>query len=143
MKSEIRMKVLASAAALMMSVLATYAVARDPSNKLAAPESFATIADADMRSAAIFTELGKVLTHPRCVNCHPAGDRPHQGDRMRLHQPPLSADRTVMACQPCVVQLAIRMRTLNRGAFRDTRNGTSRRAKWHGKARPLRRSASR
>lgn len=89
MKSEIRIKVLASAAALMMSGLATYAVVPDPSNKLAAPESFAAIADADTRSAAIFTELGKVLTHPRCVNCHPAGDRPHQGDKMRLHQPPV------------------------------------------------------
>ena len=37
----------------------------------------------------MFTELGKVLTHPRCVNCHPAGDRPHQGELGRLHQPPV------------------------------------------------------
>ena len=29
---------------------------------LAAPESFASIADNDARSAALFTELGKVLT---------------------------------------------------------------------------------
>lgn len=28
-----------------------------------------------------------MLTHPRCVNCHPAGERPLQTDRMRLHQP--------------------------------------------------------
>jgi hypothetical protein len=27
--------------------------------------------------------------HPRCINCHPAGDRPHQGDFGRLHQPPV------------------------------------------------------
>ena len=37
----------------------------------------------------MFTELGKVLTHPRCTNCHPAGDRPRQGDESRLHQPPV------------------------------------------------------
>jgi hypothetical protein len=37
----------------------------------------------------MFVELGKVLTHPRCVNCHPAGDRPRQGDMARLHQPPV------------------------------------------------------
>ncbi len=38
----------------------------------------------------MFTELGKVLTHPRCTNCHPAGDRPRQGDESRLHQPPVT-----------------------------------------------------
>jgi hypothetical protein len=37
----------------------------------------------------MFTELSKVLTHPRCVNCHPAGDRPHQTDLGRPHQPPV------------------------------------------------------
>ena len=37
----------------------------------------------------LFTELGKVLTNPRCLNCHPAGDRPRQGDAARLHQPPV------------------------------------------------------
>src|SRR5258708_9452080 len=58
-------------------------------NPLASPESFSSIADADTRSAAMFTEPGKVLTHPRCVNCHPAGDRPRQGDESRLHQPPV------------------------------------------------------
>jgi len=27
---------------------------------------------------------------PRCTNCHPAGDRPRQGDLSRLHQPPVT-----------------------------------------------------
>jgi hypothetical protein len=56
---------------------------------LAPPESFSSISGAQQHSAALFTELGKVLTHPRCVNCHPAGDRPRQGDSGRLHQPPV------------------------------------------------------
>src|ERR1700733_7890129 len=43
------------------------------SQMLASPESFAAIGDVDKRSAAVFTELGKVLPNPRCVNCHPAG----------------------------------------------------------------------
>ena len=25
----------------------------------------------------MFTEIAKVLTHPRCMNCHPAGANPH------------------------------------------------------------------
>ena len=58
-------------------------------SELAAPAHFDVIADGAARSAAMFTELGKVLTSPRCVNCHPATDRPRQGDAARLHQPPV------------------------------------------------------
>ena len=49
--------------------------------------SFAAIADTQARSIALFAEAGKVLQHPRCVNCHPVGDRPKQTDRMQPHQP--------------------------------------------------------
>lgn len=59
------------------------------SNTLASPESFSSITDPRKRSAAYFTELGKVLTNPRCVNCHPSDDRPRQGDMRRLHRPPV------------------------------------------------------
>jgi hypothetical protein len=85
-----RLQMLVPLAALAMSMLTGYAASQTASSTLASPESFVSIADADTRSAAIFNELGKVLTHPRCVNCHPAGDRPHQGDQSRLHQPPVT-----------------------------------------------------
>lgn len=49
--------------------------------------SFAGIANQRDRSVALFTEIGKVLQHPRCVNCHPATERPRQSDAKRLHQP--------------------------------------------------------
>jgi hypothetical protein len=49
--------------------------------------SFSSIADTQARSIALFEEAAKVLQHPRCVNCHPAGDRPTQSDHMRPHQP--------------------------------------------------------
>ena len=51
------------------------------------PSAFAGIANPEQRSAALFVEAGKVLLHPRCVNCHPAGDRPLQGDAGALHEP--------------------------------------------------------
>jgi hypothetical protein len=89
MKSEIRFHILTAVAALASSLLAGYACSATATSSLASPESFAGIADVNKRSAAMFTELGKVLTNPRCVNCHPAGDRPHQGDESRLHQPPV------------------------------------------------------
>jgi hypothetical protein len=76
-------------AALLTSVFSGRAVADSSSETLATPESFAAINDTAARSAALFIEASKVLTHQRCVNCHPAGDRPRQGDASRLHQPPV------------------------------------------------------
>jgi hypothetical protein len=90
MKSDMRLQILMAFAALALSMATGYAASQAASNTLASPESFASIAAPDARSAAIFAELGKVLTHPRCVNCHPAGDRPRQGDESRLHQPPVA-----------------------------------------------------
>jgi hypothetical protein len=51
--------------------------------------AFAGIADKQERAVAIFNEAAKVITHPRCVNCHPATNRPLQGDDMHPHQPPV------------------------------------------------------
>jgi len=56
-------------------------------NDLRPASDFAAITDERARALALFAEAGRVLMHPRCVNCHPAGDSPHQTDRMRLHQP--------------------------------------------------------
>src|SRR3954465_7052701 len=36
-------------------------------------------------SRAAFLEVYKVLMHPRCMNCHPNGDRPLQGDNSHVH----------------------------------------------------------
>jgi hypothetical protein len=51
------------------------------------PVSTFHIADRRARSIALFREAGKVLQHPRCMNCHPQTERPTQTDRMRPHQP--------------------------------------------------------
>jgi hypothetical protein len=56
---------------------------------LRAAESFAAIGAKNARSLALINEAGKVLLHPRCVNCHPAGDSPLQGEDGRLHEPPV------------------------------------------------------
>jgi hypothetical protein len=50
-------------------------------------DSFRSIASKDARSIALFFEAGKVIQSPRCMNCHPATERPTQGDRMTPHQP--------------------------------------------------------
>ena len=106
MMSQTRNTVLATVAAMLPSLLIGYALSENASRGLAAPESFASISDTAARSAAMFTELGKVLTHPRCVNCHPAGDHPRQGEDGRPHQPPVERGADghglpAMRCSSC------------------------------------------
>jgi hypothetical protein len=50
--------------------------------------SFAAIGDRAERSRALFNEIAKVVTHPRCMNCHPAGEHPTQGADRHEHMPP-------------------------------------------------------
>jgi hypothetical protein len=86
-----------AAAAALSAILTTgvcyWAVAQTPAaNKLQASglrsaPSFNRIKNKRTRSVALFAEAGKVIQGPRCLNCHPAGDRPTQTDRMRPHQP--------------------------------------------------------
>ena len=60
-----------------------------PRTELRPVSAFTSISDPTERSVALFQEAGKVILHPRCVNCHPAGDRPTQGMNGELHQPPV------------------------------------------------------
>jgi hypothetical protein len=49
--------------------------------------AFDTIKNKNQRAVALFEEAGKVIQSPRCMNCHPATERPTQTDAMRPHQP--------------------------------------------------------
>jgi hypothetical protein len=74
--------------------------------QLLGPAQFASIADRTQRSQAMFVEVSRVLTHARCVNCHPADDTPRQGDAHALHDPPVlrgASDRGIAAlgCDTC------------------------------------------
>jgi hypothetical protein len=55
--------------------------------RLRVAADFAAIADLNERSVALFEEAGRVIQHPRCMNCHPQTDRPTQTDAMRAHVP--------------------------------------------------------
>jgi hypothetical protein len=56
---------------------------------LKSPSQFQSIGDQAERSRAMFAEIGKLLTHPRCMSCHPAGDHPLQGADHHEHRPPV------------------------------------------------------
>lgn len=72
-----------SMAVLLTAIAAPSADAAD----LKTPDSFAGITDRTERSQALFVEAGKVIQHPRCLNCHPVGERPTQGLDMHPHSP--------------------------------------------------------
>jgi hypothetical protein len=94
-----------AAVAVSAAALGTQAARAQASRALRAPGAFAGIRDPAARSVALFTEAGKVLQHPRCLNCHPDGDRPTQGDGYP-HQPAVQrgADGlgvTALRCATC------------------------------------------
>ena len=97
---------LALLAALTSSPLVSAQTGSTDAAALRPASSFASISDSQARAAALFTEAGKVLQHPRCVNCHPRTDRPLQGDAMQIHQPPVIRGKdghgaVAMQCATC------------------------------------------
>jgi hypothetical protein len=77
----------AGAMAILGVGLAVSAATPDPSSGLKPVGDFASIANEKQRSLALFGEAGKVIASARCMNCHPAGDRPAQGDDRHPHLP--------------------------------------------------------
>jgi hypothetical protein len=55
--------------------------------KLKPVSAFDNIQNKNERAIALFEEAGKVIMSPRCMNCHPATERPTQTNKMTPHQP--------------------------------------------------------
>ncbi|MGH8490229.1 MAG: hypothetical protein ACREXS_15510 [Gammaproteobacteria bacterium] len=45
----------------------------------------ASAQDRRTESEKLFADIHRVLTHPRCLNCHPKGDSPRQGLDAHVH----------------------------------------------------------
>lgn len=67
--------------------------AASQAEELKPASAFQGIADRTERSAALFKEAARVIEHPRCMNCHPADRTPTQGEDLRVHSPPIRADK--------------------------------------------------
>src|SRR5689334_9670860 len=100
------------AGALGAAAIATAATAQIQNTATLNPQtlrpasSFGGIADRAERARAIFNEIGKVVTHPRCLNCHPVGDHPLQGADHHEHKPPVPRGEANdgiagLTCQAC------------------------------------------
>ncbi|MCD2185364.1 Isoquinoline 1-oxidoreductase subunit [Rhizobium sp. GN54] len=88
-----------------MGPLSSHAETSD-GGTLKAASDFETITDTGARSKAIFVEASRVLTHPRCINCHPATRSPTQGEDLHPHVPlMIAAESSVgpagLACSAC------------------------------------------
>ena len=75
-----------SVAIVLIHAAAPASAQQNPA-ELRPPAAFSSIGNPHERSLALFREAGKVIQHPRCVNCHPAGDHPLQGEDRRAHFP--------------------------------------------------------
>ncbi|HKK77349.1 MAG TPA: hypothetical protein VJ953_19885 [Saprospiraceae bacterium] len=75
-----KQKVLLLTAGLIGSMILLFGYASPPNTPTlpAEEESLQTGLEA-------FDKMMAVLTHKRCVNCHPSGDRPRQGEDSHLH----------------------------------------------------------
>ena len=78
--------VLAFAAGIVVGGIDGEKAAAQKGRDLQSLDAFSGIVDR-ARSKALFLEAAKVLTDPRCMNCHPAGDHPLQGADHHIHQP--------------------------------------------------------
>jgi hypothetical protein len=85
-KQEARMSSSLKAALIAVLVAATSG-SLVSAEDLRAPNTFSSITDQAERSRALFVEAGRVLQHPRCLNCHPVGQRPTQGNDGHPHSP--------------------------------------------------------
>jgi hypothetical protein len=83
------------------AIACSAAFAQAPSAPLKPASEFQSIADPAERSRAIFAEVGKVLTHPRCMNCHPSGQHPLQGADHHEHSPKAWRNDTGNFGTPC------------------------------------------
>ena len=81
--------VICSGSVTLSAALAQSSTPPVAAQSLKSPAEFESIGDKAARSRAMFTEITKVLTHPRCMNCHPAGANPTQGSDRHEHMPPV------------------------------------------------------
>jgi len=90
----------------LFMVSASHAGAPVEARALKPAAAFDTIPDPAEKSVALFREAGAVIQHPRCINCHPAGNRPLLGNDMHPHAQLVvrgedNLGSTAMRCMTC------------------------------------------
>jgi len=71
--------------AVILSVIVLSSSAFKENNSAADVAGYKISSTDSTESVRAFLQVYKVLMSPRCMNCHPAGDQPLQGDDNRIH----------------------------------------------------------
>lgn len=71
--------------AVTLAAIAVMAAAACSSSSSSKPGTTGPAADDHAAGLVAFETVRAVLQHPRCQNCHPAGDAPLQGDDSHVH----------------------------------------------------------
>jgi hypothetical protein len=75
----------ATAVMLVLFAITSVALLSFKNNHVAIATDDPLINEDSVQSVQAFMEVYKVLMSPRCMNCHPSGDRPLQGDDSHMH----------------------------------------------------------
>lgn len=79
-----RLKTIAVLVSICIAI-GIFSSAFESKNNFAAANDNAAINKDSVESVKAFMQVYKVLMSPRCMNCHPSGDVPLQGDDSHLH----------------------------------------------------------
>ncbi len=90
----------------LVMVLAIFASIAVSSNAFPQGSTSAAPSAQTAESVRLYMQMHQVLSHPRCVNCHPKDDTPKQGLDQHVHVPPITRgpqDRgpVGIACAAC------------------------------------------
>jgi hypothetical protein len=93
----------ASLLALVIASAAATAVAAAVAAAVAFAETGSSSSDRDERARAAFADVHRVLTSPRCRNCHPTSDTPLQRDDGVPHAQNVSrlSEKNGLRCTTC------------------------------------------
>lgn len=78
-------KTLITIMVILASIIVTTSAFKDKINFTGADAKYDGINKDSIESVDAFMQVYKVLMSPRCMNCHPSGDRPLQGDDSHIH----------------------------------------------------------
>lgn len=71
---------------LLLFIFGIYLISLNARYEPSIGDTYAADSTAQLTAKAdAFDVMMQVVTHQRCINCHPTGDRPHQGDDSHTH----------------------------------------------------------
>jgi hypothetical protein len=81
----ISLKIITVMAVMLSIIVITASAYKSKDNILSDDATYNRVNTDSVESAQAFQQVYTVLMSPRCMNCHPSGDRPLQGDDSHIH----------------------------------------------------------